>query len=86
MSLRRDGIELGLAAADSPAPGTPVYVEAPVNVSEVRRSMTRAHCQIVLVLQLDLVVGLIDLPESSRSPLRRPSQSRADNPKIAGAE
>jgi hypothetical protein len=74
-SLRRDGIELDLAAAGSGVPGTPVYVEAPVNISEVRRSMARAHCQIVPVLQQDLVVGLIDLPEPS-TPLRRPSQSR----------
>jgi hypothetical protein len=84
-SLRRDGIELGLAVGGSTAPGTPVYVEAPVNISEVRRFMARAHCQIVPVLQQDLVVGLIDLPESSRSLSRHPSQSRENSPRRAGA-
>lgn len=83
-SLRRDGIELGLAAAGSGEPGTPVYVEAPVDISEVRRSMARAHCQIVPVLQQDLVVGLIDLPKPSRSPSRRLSESRENSPTRAG--
>ncbi len=45
-SLRRDGVELDLAAADPMAPGTPVYVEVPVNISKVRRSMPKANCKV----------------------------------------
>ena len=52
-----------MAAADPMAPGTPVYVEVPVNISKVRRSMPKANCKVVFVLQEDLVVGLIDLSE-----------------------
>jgi len=84
-SLRRDGVELHLAAPDPMAPGTPVYVEVPVNISKVRRSMSKAHCQVVLVLQEDLVVGLIDLSEPSGNALLHPFPVSGDSLPLEGA-
>lgn len=84
-SLRRDGVELDLAAADPMAPGTPVYVEVPVNISKVRRAMSKANCQVVLVLQEDLVVGLIDLFEPSGNALLHPFPVSGDSPPLEGA-
>ncbi len=61
--LRSQGVDLCDPRPDRspPARGTPVYVEASADPSDVMRRMAEAHVRFLFVVSHDRILGLIDM-------------------------
>ena len=61
--LRDEGVDLMDVTEEQLKRGTPVYVQASSDVVEVQRRMARHHIRMLPVLQLESLIGVVDLVE-----------------------